>query len=203
MYVLRSDTRHSVLNLLVEGNSIRSSDRITGVHRDTVCRLLLRTGGLCLDFLDGRMRGLKLNHVEFDEIWTFVPIKQGHIREGRNDSVIGDQYLFVGIDEDTKLVLSFTIGKRTKEVAERFMLDLAGRIVHTPKKRPQLSTDGFIPCPAAVDLAFADQCKYGVLIKSYSQGEQPGRYGPPDMVQTVKWTPLARPKIDDSSLLSR
>jgi IS1 family transposase len=183
MYVLRADKRHTVLNLLVERNSIRSTERITRVHRDTVMWLLVRAGELCLDFLDGCMRGLRLNHVQVDEIWTFVQIKQGHIRDGRNDALIGDQYLFVGIDRDTKLVPSFTIGKRTAEVAERFMLDLADRIIHTPAKRPQISTDGFTPYPGAVDLAFADTADFGVLIKTFSQTEQPGRYGPPDMVQ--------------------
>lgn len=156
MYVLRADRRLAVLNLLVEGNSIRSTERITGVHRDTIMRLLIRVGGRCLDFLDARMRNLRLKHVEIDEIWTFVLVKQAHIRGDRDDSEIGDQYLFVGIDQETKLVPSFTIGKRTREVAERFMLDLAGRIVHGPRHKPQLSTDGFNPYPGAVDLAFVE-----------------------------------------------
>src|SRR5438093_13094759 len=89
MYVLRSDKRFAVLNMLVEGNSIRSTERITGVHRDTIMRLLVRAGEHCRDFLDERMTGLRLNHLECDEIWTFVGIKQGHIREGMNDSKIG------------------------------------------------------------------------------------------------------------------
>lgn len=183
MYVLREDKRFAVLNLLVEGNSIRSTERITGVHRDTIMRLLFRAGDYCLAFLDERMRGLRLDHVQIDEIWTFVRVKQGHIREGLDDAVIGDQYLFVGIDQKTKLVPSFTIGKRTAEVAERFMLDLADRIDHGPEHKPQLSTDGFAAYPGAIDLAFADEVKYGQLIKSFTEGEQTGRYGPPDMVQ--------------------
>src|SRR3954454_7682289 len=95
VYVIKEDKRHMVLNLLVEGNSIRSTERITGVHRDTIMRLLVRAGELCLDFMDGRMRGLELNHIEIDEIWTFVKVKQAHIPDGRNDAEIGDQYLFV------------------------------------------------------------------------------------------------------------
>jgi IS1 family transposase len=185
MYVLQADKQHTILNLLVEGNSIRSCERLTGVHRDTICRLLVRTGDKCRDFLDAYMRSLNLRHLECDEIWTFVGIKQKRIPEGTNDSRIGDQYLYVAFDEETKLVPTFIIGKRTREMAERFMLDLAGRIVHSVQVRPQVSTDGFAPYPSAVDLAFARECKFGQLIKSFNENkEQPGRYGPPAMVQT-------------------
>lgn len=177
MYVLREDKRHAVLNLLVEGNSIRSTERITGVHRDTVMRLLVHAGGQCLEFLDQRMRGLKLRHLQLDEIWTFVDTKQAHIRpERRDDDTIGDQYLFVAFDEDTKLIPTFRIGKRTTENIEAFLLDLADRIVHEPGVHiPQISTDGFAAYPGAVDLAFANEADYGVLIKSYTETEQPGR----------------------------
>lgn len=183
MYVLAADKQHAVLNLLVEGNSIRSTERITGVHRDTICRFLVRTGDKCRDFLDGRMRNLKLDHLQMDEIWTFVRVKQAHIEPGQSDAKIGDQYLFVAFDQTTKLVPSFIIGKRVREVTERFTLDLASRIVHNAAHKPQVSTDGFIAYPSAIDLAFAQQVNYGVLVKTYGEGKQEGRYGPPDMVQ--------------------
>ena len=182
MYVLATDKRQTILNLLVEGNSIRSTERITGVHRDTIRRLLVRTGDKCRDFLDSRMRGLRLNHLECDEIWTFVRVKQAHIKPQHDDSEIGDQYLFVAFDQETKLVPSFIIGKRTAERTERFMLDLAGRVIHNGQKRPQISTDGFAAYPNAVDLAFADESRYGMIIKAFNENqEQPGRYGPPEM----------------------
>jgi IS1 family transposase len=183
MHALKSDKRSTVLRLMVEGNSIRSAERITRVHRDTITRLLLHAGGLCRAFLDERMRGLKLDHLQIDEIWTFVRIKQAHIPGDWDDAEIGDQYLFVGIDQETKLVPSFTIGKRTAENAERFMLDLADRIAHSPDHRPQISTDGFAAYPGAVDLAFAQEARYGQLIKDFTEGEQLGRYGPPEMVR--------------------
>jgi hypothetical protein len=165
MYVLNSDRRHSVLHLLVEGNSIRSTERLTGVHRDTIMRLLVQAGDGCLALLDDRMRGLKLRHVECDEIWTFVLVKQGHIAAERDDSEIGDQYTFVAIDQDTKLIPSFVVGKRTARNAERFMLDLSDRIraplPGEPKIRLQISTDGFAGYPDAVDLAFANTVDFG------------------------------------------
>jgi IS1 family transposase len=186
MRVLKSDKQRDILHLLIEGNSIRSTERLTRVHRDTIMRLLVRAGDLCREFLDERMRNLKLNHLQLDEIWTFVDTKQAHIKaERRGDDSIGDQFVFVAFDEDTKLIPSFAIGKRTAELTERFALDLADRIVHQEGKHiPQISTDGFAAYPNAIDLAFAREASYGVLIKSYSESEQPGRYGPPDMVQT-------------------
>src|SRR5436305_2149075 len=110
LYVLNTDKIRSVLHLLVEGNSLRSTHRLTGVHRDTIMRLLVQAGDGALALLDDRMRGLKLCHVEIDEIWTFVGIKQGHIKPERDDSAIGDQYTFVAIDQDTKLIPTFVIG---------------------------------------------------------------------------------------------
>jgi IS1 family transposase len=191
VYVLKSDLRRSVLHLLVEGNSIRSTERLTGVHRDTIMRLLVQAGDGALALLDDRMRNLKVRHIECDEIWTFVRIKQGHIPIGRNDSLIGDQYTFVAIDQDSKLIPSFTVGKRTRENAEQFMLDLADRIraprPGEPKIRLQISTDGFAGYPAAVDLAFANTVDYGVIIKNFREGvEQPGRYGPPKLEGTAR-----------------
>jgi IS1 family transposase len=191
MNKLNSDKRRSILHLLVEGNSIRSTERLTGVHRDTVMRLLVEAGNGALTLLDDRMRGLKLRHIECDEIWTFVLIKQGHIRAGCDDSEIGDQYTFVAIDQDTKMIPSFVVGKRTLENAEAFMLDLADRIraprPGEPKIRLQISTDGFAGYPAAVDLAFANTVDYGVIIKNFREAqEQPGRYGPPEMTATAR-----------------
>src|SRR5436309_1292363 len=137
------------------------------------------------------MRRLRLRHVQVDEVWTFVEKKQGHLRpEEVGDPFIGDQYIFVALDEDTKLIPTFLIGKRTGENAERFMLDLADRIVQPrpgqPRIRLQISSDGFAAYPGAVDLAFADAVDYGVIIKDLADNpeEQPGRYGPPDLVGT-------------------
>jgi len=181
---LKADKRLTVLHLLVEGNSIRSTERITRVHRDTIMRLLVRAGDACRDLLDRTMRNLTLAHLELGEIWTFVQIKQGHIKADRSDALIGDQYLYIAFDQKTKLVPAFAIGKRTTDTTERFMLDLAKRIVRTPDKPPpQISTDGFAAYPGAVDLAFANEVAYGQIIMTFTEGEQIGRYGPPEMVQ--------------------
>src|SRR2546425_11724512 len=103
-----------VLNMLVEGNSLRSSSRMTGIHRTTIMNLMVQVGDKCRDFLDRWMRNLTLSHLECDEIWTFVLKKQRRIpaSEASNQS-IGDQYLFVAIDIETNVILGFVISNRT------------------------------------------------------------------------------------------
>jgi IS1 family transposase len=186
---------------LAEGNSIRSISRFTRVHKKTVLRLLVDFGGRCRDFLSDRLRGLTLRHVQCDEIWTFVAKKQGRLpveERGRYD--IGDQYVWVAFDQDTKLVPAFAVGKRSADMCRRFMVDLAGRLVR-PKPhasdahafqpegyRPivQLSTDAYAAYREAVDLAFGPHVEYGQLIKDYRNVDQPGRYAPPEMIATER-----------------
>jgi IS1 family transposase len=187
MYVLSREQQLGALHLLVEGTSLRSVTRLTGIHRTTVMKLMLRAGNCCREFLDQHMRNLDLQHLQCDEIWTFCLKKQAKLKaqEIGNDR-IGDQYLFIALDEETKLVPSFLIGKRTAENAHMFMDDLAERInvpaLLDPLPRPAISTDGFAAYPNAVDGAFGGAVNYGVIIKDYSDSEQPGRYGPPEMV---------------------
>ncbi len=69
---LKLERQKMILHALLEGNSIRSTERLTGVHRDTICRLLVNFGQKCKEYMDSRLRGLTLRHVEVDEIWTFV-----------------------------------------------------------------------------------------------------------------------------------
>jgi hypothetical protein len=186
--ILPRDQQLEALHLLVEGVSLRSVTRLTRIHRTAVMNLMVRAGHRLYGFLDARMQNLHLGHVQCDELWTFVRKKQGRLTpEEQADDTIGDQFLFVALDQDTKLIPSFLIGKRNKENTEAFMLDLANRMVTPtvgtrPANRPQISTDGWAAYPGAVDLAFADTVRHGVLIKDFEESEQPGRYGPPVLV---------------------
>ena len=128
--VLPNEKQHAIIHLLVEGNSIRSIERLTGVHRDTIMRLAVKVGGKCKDFLNAWQRNLKLRHVQCDEIWTFVGCKQQNLNRALvRTPEMGDQFLYVAFDQDTKLMVTFAIGKRTTEVTQAFMYDLADRIV--------------------------------------------------------------------------
>ena len=60
------------LRMLVEGSSVRSTARITGLDKATLLKLIVLFGDKCRAFLDSRMRGLTLGHLQFDEQWTYV-----------------------------------------------------------------------------------------------------------------------------------
>jgi hypothetical protein len=116
--VLAADKQRMALQMLVEGNSLRSVTRLTGIHRTTVMNLLARFGDACRQFMDEEMRGLTLDHLEVDEIWTFVAKKQARVRvEDSDNPSIGDMYLWVALDQKTKLVPTFIIGKRSADMA--------------------------------------------------------------------------------------
>jgi len=184
-----------VLHHLVEGNTLRSTTRLTGVHRSTIMKLMVKFGEACKAYMDSRLRGLTLRHVEVDEIWTFVLKKQARLQveEKAERHDIGDIYLWTCLDQDSKLVPSFVIGKRSADNARRLMVDLYCRInVPEPNNSSdfiqitQISTDGFSAYPEAVDLAFGPYAKYGQIIKDYRNADQPGRYAPPEMVGTER-----------------
>jgi transposase-like protein/IS1 family transposase len=193
-------TAKLALRMLTEGMSIRATERTTGLHRDTICKLLVFFGEACRRFLDRRMRGLNLTHLQFDEQWTFVAKKQSRLTvEERVDCHDkGDMYLWTCIDEKTKLMPSFIIGKRSADNTRRFLMDVAGRLNfpgpgqadrHAWREgeyRPivQISTDGFAAYPEAVDLAFGPYVKFGTIIKEYRNANIV--YTPSEMVGTKR-----------------
>jgi IS1 family transposase len=197
--VLPREKKIEVLHHLVEGNTLRSTSRLTGVHRTTIMKLMVEFGTACADYMDATMRNLDLKHVECDEIWTFVQKKQARLtideKAERHD--IGDVYLWTAIDAETKLVAAYVIGKRSADNARKLMMSLKSRMRPIPKPHAtdahhfrtgqpfyltQVSTDGFPGYPEAVDLAFGPYAKYGTIIKEYrNDGMQ---YDPSEMVGT-------------------
>jgi IS1 family transposase len=126
---------------------------------------------------------LRLRHVQCDEIWTFVEKKESRIPEASQNYRIGDQYVFIALDTDSKLIATCAVGKRSSDMARRFMVDLAGRLrLDNSLERPtvQLSTDGFKPYVEAVDLAFEGNVLYGQIIKVYHNANRP--YTPCEIV---------------------
>jgi IS1 family transposase len=165
MNTLAADRKLTIVNALVEGTSIRSIERMTGVHRDTIMRLGLSVGQACAQFLDTRVKDVSARKVQCDEIWTYVFKKQGRISADENAAGIGDQYVFVGIDAESKLVISHLVGKRDGTSAYHFMRDLKDRLA----TRVQLTTDGFRPYVAAVDDTFGTEVDFAQLVKIYGQ----------------------------------
>ena len=120
-----------VLNSLVEGNSIRSTVRLTGVNKKTVMRLLVEAGEQAREILDRELVNIQSRFVEADEIWCYVGKKQKQVTQSDN-SEIGDQYVFVAMDAETKLITSYLVGKRNFNCTLSFIKDLANH--NTPTR---------------------------------------------------------------------
>jgi hypothetical protein len=126
-----------VIAALAEGNSIRSPERMTGVHRDTICRLLVRVGEGCESLMTGTMHDLTCRRIQVDEIWSFVGKKQRRLIAHDNPTKTGDMWTFVAIDADSKLIPCYRVGKRTGREAQAFIANLESRL----SNRVQLSSD--------------------------------------------------------------
>ncbi len=133
--VLNTDKQIAVIAALAEGSSIRSIERITGIHRDTIMRLGVKVGQGCTSLLDVTMRDLPCTRLELDEIWGFVGKKERNVRP--RDRGVGNVWTFCAIDAETKLVPAFRVGDRDATTADAFLQDVAGRM----RNRVQISTD--------------------------------------------------------------
>ena len=183
MNKLKSEKQESAIAALVEGASIRSVERMTGIHRDTIMRLLVRTGENCKRIMDEQMKGLTCERLQLDEIWCYVGKKQKQVGPFDNKAEVGDQWIFVALDADTKIVPSYVIGKRTSENAFALTEDLAARLTN----RVQISTDSLRAYIEAVDISFGGNVDYGQIVKCYEADIQPEcRYSPPKVVATKR-----------------
>lgn len=166
MNKLPIEKRVQIINLLVEGNSMRSTSRIADVSINTVTKLLVEVGKACAKFHNEKVQGLTCKRVQADEIWSFVYSKQKNVPDGMEDCA-GDVWTWTAIDADTKLIVSYAIGGRDIDTATEFMHDVASRI----KTRMQLTTDGLHAYMEAVTDAFGSQIDFAQLVKVYGSSD--------------------------------
>jgi len=180
------------LRLLIEGNSIRSTERITNLDRNTIMKLLVLAGEKCAAIMGRLIVNVPVKDVECDEIWGFVQKKEGHKSpEEANDGSIGDAYCFVAIERNTKLVLNFALGRRNQATTDIFIEGLRHATAH---QNFQVTTDGFKPYRSAITTTLHDRCDFAQLIKVYgapSEGE--GRYSPAEVTSTEVVPVMGRP----------
>src|ERR1035437_3805876 len=183
--------RAQVVAALVEGCSIRSTVRMTGVAKNTVAKLLIQLGAACSDYLDAALVNLPAKRVQCDEIWSFVGAKDKNVPDQRKDEVgIGSAWTWVAIDADSKLICSWLVGKRDPGCATEFIQDLAARL----RNRVQLTTDGLKCYLTAVPDGFGSDIDYAMLIKIYGndpEGEK--RYSPAVCTGCKKQTKIGDP----------
>lgn len=184
--ILQPEKKIMVVSMLAEGASIRSIERITGIHRDTIMRLGIRVGESCAELMDTKMRNLSCRQIEIDEIWGFIGKKKKHARRGDAAKGIGDVWTFIALDADTKLIPAFLVGKRDLYHAKTFMDDLAGRMAN----RIQISTDALAAYPDAVERGFGSEVDYAQIVKTYAltniNKDAASRYSPVEVVKVEK-----------------
>ena len=198
MNCLKPEKKLAVVYGLVEGLSIRSISRMTGVHKTTISSFLCRLGEGCEKLLDETMKGLNLRSIQADEIWCYVGKKQKTLtrQERIHRPDLGDQYVFVALDADTKLVPVFEVGKRDFHTTLKFMERLATKI----SNRPQIFTDAFIPYPDVIDRVFGTNVDYAMIIKKFaSEMDKEHRYSPPKIVDVIQRVIFGNPNIDEIS----
>lgn len=204
MNILPRDKQIQIISALVEGCSIRSTERMCNVHRDTIMRLMNRVGHHCMTIVDDLIQNIPAGIIQVDEIWTFVGKKDRRIKKSeRRNAEIGSQFIFVAMDADTKLVHCYRVGKRVPELANGLMEDLRSRLIG----RPTIITDGFGPYVDAVYGAFGNKVDFAQLIKVVTEGRQATREGyvPAKVVRCTKERIFGRPdkRIISTSLIER
>ena len=171
-----TDAAVRAIQCLIEGCSIRSTERLTGINRNTIMRLLLVAGEHSQRLTDARMRNLRPRYLQIDEIWTFCGKKQRQVRKGDSPE-FGSQWVTVAIDAETKLIPSFMLGKRLRQDTHVFLFDLYQRL----DGRVQLTTDGLNHYTMAVPMCFGLDVDFAQLTKmfgDYGQTSPEGRYSP-------------------------
>lgn len=191
--------RVQIINMLVEGMSLRATSRIADVSINTVTKLLVDTGKACIAFHGEWVHSLSSKRIQCDEIWSFVYAKEKNTTEEMKENGSGDAWTWVGIDADTKLVVSWFVGGRDAQCAYEFMKDIKSRL----KTRVQLTTDGLKSYLVGVPEAFGSKIDYAQLIKIYGGGDPnkeqmtPERkYSPGDCTGIEKKRILGEPDPD-------
>jgi IS1 family transposase len=179
MNKLNTAERVQIIRCLVEGNSIRSTCRITGRSIHTVLNLLVAAGEACQKYHDEHVRGLACKRLQVDEIWNFCYAKQKNVpEENRGQFGYGDCWTWTAVDADSKLIVSYLVGLRDGGYATKFIQDAADRLLH----RVQLTSDGHHSYLQAVDGAFDAGVDYAQLIKVYGTAQEEIRYSPPTIL---------------------
>jgi len=198
MNCLNVDKQLAVIAALIEGNSIRSISRMTGVHKTTIQSLLYRVGDNCERLMQKYMRNLSIRTIQADEIWCFVGKKQGRLTEEErgNGSTFGDQYVYVAMDPDTKLVPVYDIGRRDRLTTIKFIKRLEARL----NNRIQLFTDAYVSYREAVYRAFGTDIDFAQIRKYFGKDhKEEHRYSPPTIISLRQRVICGNPDAKDIS----
>ncbi len=195
---LSLDKAVSVIHHLVEGCSIRTTERITGVEKRTILSLLALVGQRCEKLMEDRIQGLKVKEVSCDEVWGYVGMKaKTKKNKGLNNDQIGDAWCFIAMERHTKLILAWHLGHRTTE--DTFIF--TNKLAHATKGNFQINTDGFQPYKEAVVYSLgARSVDFSQVIKIYRDSPTPEtRYSPSKCIGCDKVSVWGNPDLEKAS----
>ena len=198
MPTLATEKKIAAIGALCEGSSIRSIERMTGIHRDTIMRLGVRVGEACGQMMYDTMRELPCKKIEVDEIWGYCGKKQRNLTE-LDGADKGDAWTFVAIDPETKAVPTFLVGKRDYATAQAFVADLSMRL----SNRVAMSSDALPHYATAIEESFGGEIDYGTIVKQYESQASEGRYSPPQITGVVRNTVVGNPHRVSTSMIER
>lgn len=169
--------RAAIIRALCEGCSIRATVRMTGASKNTITKLIVELGDACSAFQNATIRNITAKRVQADEIWSFVYARRDNVPEEKEGVFgFGDVWTWTAMDADTKLMLSWYVGRRDADSAITIMHDVASRLAN----RVQLTTDGLKAYLVAVDSAFQSEIDYATIHKIYgADPKAERRYAPP------------------------
>ena len=190
---LELDKAVFALKLLLEGMSIRATERMTRIHRDTILGLVALIGHRCRRFSEARLNQVPVNNVQCDEVWGFVGMKEKTRQLLHRGEEFGDAYTYVAIERETKLVVSWYLGKRSSPDTWHFV----SKLYCATSGRFQVSTDGYLPYQQAIPLTFRFNVDFAQLIKTYGSGpEEHKRYSPAKIIGAKKTRGCGSPQED-------
>jgi IS1 family transposase len=169
--------RVQILSMLCEGSSMRSISRVCDVSINTVAKLLVEAGAVCMTFHDESVHGVKSKRIQVDEIWSFTYAKQKNVETAKSaPDRAGDTWTWTALDADSKLIVQWYVGNRDGETAKYFIDAMASRLAN----RVQLTSDGLKAYLEAVEGAFGADVDYAQLVKLYGASPESakGRYSP-------------------------
>lgn len=185
--------RVQIINLLVEGNSLRAASRITGCSINTVTKLLVEVGRACEKFHNETVKNLKTKQVQMDEIWSFVYAKPKNLPK-EMEGIGGDVWTWTALDAESKLIISWLVGDRSRHSAKSIVTDIRDRI---GTERIQVNTDGYGPYKEIVSEAFNGFVDHVTVIKHFGTDKSAigERYGSMECTGVEKHIIMGAPNM--------
>jgi IS1 family transposase len=188
------------VQLLVEGNSIRSTERITGIDRNTIMKLVVVAGERCERLMSERIHNVVVEHLELDEVWSYVGCHQRFVKpDAEWPALVGDQYVFIALEERTKMVMAWHLGKRDMKNTDAFIAKV--RHATSADQLFDVSTDAFPAYERAIERGLYDRANHAEIVKLFSHHVEEGRerYSPASFVSVAKDAVSGLPDLDRAS----